>query len=380
MPRRFRQFVPLLVLFAAIAALSGCGRATAVGEKNAQAVLTVETINVIEREAPTMIDTAGVLAAWQEVSIGAEVSGYRISEVLVDVGTAVSKGQPLARLDDTLLRADVDQRAAALAEAQASLAEAKSNAERMVALRKQGIMSEQDALQKTTAAATATARLASAQAQLTVSEQKLKYATIVAPDFGVISARLVSVGQLAPAGTDMFKMIRQNRVEWRAEIPEAQIASVHAGMPVKVRRADGTFATGRIRAVAPGLDSNTRRGMAYADLKLEKGILPGMFASGTIELGKQQTRLLPLSAVTVRDGFSYVFVLGSDNKVAQRRIEVGRFFSDGVEVLGGISANESIVAQGAGFLRDGDQVRVTAAQLAKNETDATVEKAGARTP
>jgi hypothetical protein len=104
-----------------------------------------------------------------------------------------------------------------------------------------------------------------------------------------------------------------------------------------------------------------------------------MFASGTIELGKQQTRLLPLSAVTVRDGFSYVFVLGSDNKVAQRRVEVGRFFSDGAEILGGISSHESIVAQGAGFLRDGDQVRVTAAQLAKNEPAApAVESTRAR--
>jgi RND family efflux transporter MFP subunit len=367
MPRRRFKSIALLALFAALAAVSGCKRATATGEKNAQAVLTVETIKVIEREVPTMIDTAGVLAAWQEVSIGAEVSGYRISEILVDVGTAVRKGQTLAKLDETLLRADVDQRAAALAEAQASLAEAKANAERMLSLRKQGIISEQESLQKTTAAATATARVSSAQAQLSTAEQRLKYATIVAPDFGVISVRTVSVGQLAPAGTDMFKMIRQNRVEWRAEIPEAQIASVHEGMPVKVRRADGTFANGRIRAVAPGLDSNTRRGIAYADLKLEKGILPGMFASGTIELGKQQTRILPLAAVTVRDGFSYVFVLGTDNKVAQRRVEVGRFFTDGVEILGGVSSNEAIVAQGAGFLRDGDQVRVTTAQLAKNE-------------
>lgn len=366
MPRRLS--IPALVaLFAAIVNVSGCNRATAVSDKNAQAVLTVETIKVSEREVPTMIDTAGVLAAWQEVSIGAEVSGYRISEIFVDVGTVVAKGRALARMDDTLLRADVSQRAAALAEAQASLAEAKANAERMISLRQQGIISEQDSLQKTTAAATATARVASAQAQFDTAEQRLKYATIVAPDFGVISARNVSVGQLAPAGTDMFKLIRQNRVEWRAEIPEAQIGSVRAGMQAKVRRADGTFAIGHIRAVAPGLDSNTRRGIAYADLKLENGILPGMFASGTIELGKQQARLLPLAAVTVRDGFSYVFVLSSDNKVAQRRVEVGRFFSDGVEILSGVTSSEAIISQGAGFLRDGDLVRVASGKLAELE-------------
>jgi multidrug efflux pump subunit AcrA (membrane-fusion protein) len=91
-----------------------------------------------------------------------------------------------------------------------------------------------------------------------------------------------------------------------------------------------------------------------------------MFASGTIELGHQQTHVLPLAAVTVRDGFSYVFVLGNDNKVTQRQVKVGRFFNDGVEIVDGVAASDSIVAQGAGFLRDGDQVRVTGGQLAKN--------------
>ncbi len=358
---------PFAITMAALSllALSGCNGATATGDKNAQAVLTVETINTISREMPTTIDTAGVLAPWQEVSIGSEVSGYRISEIRVDVGSVVSKGQVLAKLDDTLLRAEVDQRRAALAEAEASHAEARANADRTTALLKRGASSEQEAIQKTTAAATAAARVASAQAQLSTAEYKLNYATIVAPDFGVISTRTVSVGQLAPAGTDLFKMIRQNRVEWRAEIPEAQIVKVRPGMTVKVRRADGTFATGRIRTIAPALDSNTRRGIAYADLKLDSGIRPGMFASGTIELGREQTLTLPLAAVTVRDGFSYVFVMGADQKVAQRRVEVGRFFSDGVEIIGGVTTSESIVAQGAGFLRDGDQVRVTTGQLAK---------------
>jgi RND family efflux transporter MFP subunit len=212
--------------------------------------------------------------------------------------------------------------------------------------------------------ATATARVASAQAQLSTAEQRLKYATIVAPDYGVISARNVSVGQLAPAGSDLFKLIRQNRVEWRAEIPEAQISQLRVGMPVKVKRADGTFAESRIRAIAPSLDSNTRRGTAYADLKLENGIRPGMFVTGSIELGRQRARVLPLAAVSVRDGFSYVFVLGKDNKVQQRRVEVGRFFGDGVEILNGLQPAERIVAQGAGFLRDGDTVRVSAEKLA----------------
>jgi HlyD family secretion protein len=366
MPATLARFVAHFVTILALSAIvAGCDRATATGEKNSQAVLTVETIVASERDVPTTIDTVGVLAPWQEVSIGAEVTGYRIAEILVDVGTPVRKGATLAKLDDTLLLAERDQRAAAVAEAQASLAEAQANADRVATLVKNGLSSQQESLQKVTAVATATARVASAQAQLSTAEQRLKYATIVSPDYGVISARNVSVGQLAPAGSDLFKLIRQNRVEWRAEIPEAQIGQLRVGMPVKVKRADGTLAESRIRAIAPSLDSNTRRGIAYADFKLESGIRPGMFATGSIEVGRQRARVLPLAAVAVRDGFSYVFIVGADNKVAQRRVEVGRFFSDGVEILSGIEPTERIVAQGAGFLRDGDVVRLSADKLAK---------------
>jgi HlyD family secretion protein len=361
------RFFKLVTLCAATVALSACDRATATGDKSdAQAVLTVETITTASRELATTIDTAGVLAPWQEVSIGPEVTGYRISEITVDVGSTVSKGQVLAKLDETLLRAEVDQRAAALSEAEASLAEAQANADRTTNLLKRGASSEQEAIQKTTAAATAKARVASAQAQLDVAEQRLKYATIIAPDYGVISVRTASVGQLATSGAEFFKLIRQNRVEWRAEIPEAQISKVRVGMTAKVKRADGTFANGRVRAIAPALDSATRRGMAYVDLKLDSGIRPGMFATGAIELGRAPTLTLPLAAVSVKDGFSYVFVLGKDNKVAQRRIQVGRLLGDGVEVIAGLETADAVVAHGAAFLRDGDQVRLAPGHLAKN--------------
>ncbi len=366
MPPRLLKLATLFALAASMLGLSACDRATATGEKNAQAVLTVETIAAATRDMPRTIDTAGALAPWQEVSIGPEVSGYRIREIAVDVGSAVKKGQVLARLDDTMLRADVDQHSAALDEAQANLTEAQATADRTNALLNSGVVSAQEALQKTTAAATAAARVASAQSQLATAEQRLQYATITAPDFGVISARSAAVGQIAAAGADFFKLIRQNRVEWRAEIPEAKVAGIRAGMTAKVKRADGSFATGRVRAVAPSLDTATRRGMAYIDLKFEDGIRPGMFATGTIEIGHALTQVLPLAAVTVRDGFSYVFVLGKDNKVVQKRIEVGRFFADGVEVLTGLGTNDSVVAEGAGFLRDGDRVRVAPSELAKN--------------
>src|SRR5262245_37977235 len=112
MPNRFS----ILITLFALSGLSACGRAPSPADKHAQAVLPVETIPPVARDAAITIDTAGVLAPWQEVAIGPEVSGYRISEILVDVGSVVTKGQVLARLDETLLSAEVDQRKAALNE------------------------------------------------------------------------------------------------------------------------------------------------------------------------------------------------------------------------------------------------------------------------
>lgn len=306
------------------------------------------------------LDTSGGLFAWQEVAVGAELSGYRVSEVFVDVGDAVQKGQLLAKIDDVLARESLAQAAANVAAARATLQQTKAAAQRAKSLQQSGVLSRQDMEQLDTAAATATAQLAGVESQHQAARQRLEYTSILAPDAGVISTRAVVPGQIANTGTTLFTLIRQGRVEWRAEVPAANLAQVRRGSFATVQRPDGSRATGAVRTVSPGIDANTQRGTAYVDLKLESAIRPGMYVTGAIKLAEAKILTVPLSALSVRDGFSYVFVVNEDKTVQQRRITAGSFIKDRVEIRSGVTPEELIVASGAGFLHDGDTVQVVA--------------------
>lgn len=333
-----------------------------------RAALTVEITQPQQVNSAQVLTTAGGLFAWQEVAIGAEVSGYRIREVLVDVGDTVTKGQVLARLDDTLLREGLNQAQSSVDLARATLTQAEAAARRGNALQQPGVISKQDVEQLNTNAATAAAQLQNAQSLLQSAKQRLDYASIRAPDAGVISARNVVPGQIPNAGVSLFTLIRQSRVEWRAEIPAANISQVRRGMVASIKRADGSMATGVVRTVSPGLDANTQRGIAYVDLKLEPQVRPGMYVNGSITLAQAKMISVPLAAVAVRDGFSYVFVVNDKNAVRQQRITVNRLLSDTVEVSDGLTLDERIVASGVGFLRDGDVVQVSGAVASANKT------------
>jgi HlyD family secretion protein len=361
--------INVLLWIALSLALNACGGANSgsAAAKNQhdaprqQAALTVDLTQPEQRQSAQPLATAGGLFAWQEVAIGAEVSGYRVSAVLVDVGDAVRKGQVLAKLDDSLLRENWQQAEASVAVASATLAQAQAAARRGNALQAPGVISKQDAEQLNTNAATASAQLLNAQSLLQAAQQRLEYANIRSPDAGVIAARNVVPGQIPVAGAALFALIRQSRVEWRAEVPAQEISRVRRGMHASIERADGTLASGTVRTVSPGLDANTQRGIAYVDLQLEAQVRPGMYANGSIALAPATVITVPLAAVSVRDGFSYVFVLLDNHTVRQQRIEVRRLLSDAVEVSSGVGTAEQIVASGVGFLHDGDLVKVNAA-------------------
>lgn len=323
-----------------------------------QAALTVSLLQPESLDAAQSLDTSGGLFAWQEVAIGAEVSGYRVSEVLVDVGDRVSKGKVLAKLDDTLLRESLNQAQAAAASAHATLEQTQSAARRGNTLQETGVISKQDVEQLNTAAATAAAQVASADSLLQTAKQRLEYAVIRSPDDGVIATRNIVPGQIANTGTTLLTLIRQSRVEWRAEISAGDITRVRPGMTASIQRADGSRALGKVRTVSPGIDSNTQRGIAYVDLALEQQVRPGMYVTGSIQLAKAATLTVPLAAVTTRDGFSYVFVAQANNTVRQQRVTIGSLMTDKVEIREGVTAADRIVAAGVGFLRDGDTVRI----------------------
>jgi HlyD family secretion protein len=330
----------------------------------AQPSLTVTLTSPQRADWPQTVSANGGIAAWQEAVIGAEVPGLRLTEVAVQIGDRVRRGQLLARLQSATTEAEAATTRANIAEAEASLAEAQANAERARQLQATGAISAQQIQQYTTGEQTARARVAALRARADADRVRLAQTRIVAPDDGVISARTATVGAVVQPGQELFRLIRQQRLEWRAEVAATDLVKLAPGMPVTVTPAGGRVVTGKLRMVAPTVDAATRNGTVYVDLPEPGDAKAGMFARGEFEIGRASGLTLPQSAVLQRDGFSYVFLLGADNRVKQQKVQVGRRNGEQVEVASGLDANARVVAAGAGFLADGDTVRVVSAAVA----------------
>ena len=323
--------------------------------------LTVTTAKPEQSRLPLSFAANGNVAAWQEAVIGSESNGLRLQEVKVNVGDVVKKGEVLAVFDSAPVEADVAQAKAAVQEAEANASAARADAKRARALQSSGALSEQQITQYMTTERTAAARVASAKATLAQQQLRLKYTKVVAPDAGVISARNATVGAVAGVGAEMFRMIRQGRLEWRAEVTAAELPRVKPGQKAVVQAAGGTKVQGRVRTVAPTVDAQSRVALVYVDLppalSANAPLKAGMFASGQFALGESPALTVPQQAVAVRDGFAYVFRLNADGRVSQLKVKTGRRLGDRVEVTGGLPADALVVTSGAGFLNDGDLVR-----------------------
>jgi HlyD family secretion protein len=317
-------------------------------------VATPQTASLAQK-----ISANGSLAAWQEAIIGAEANGLKINEVLVNVGDRVQRGDVLANLQSDTLRAELAQAEAALAEATASAQEAKTQSDRARSLQQQGFFSSAQLSQTLSADASAQARVQSARALVQLQTVRLSQTQVRAPDAGVISARQATVGSVVGAGTELFRLIRQGRIEWRAEVTANEIGRIQVGAPAQVKPASGQVLQGKVRMVAPSVDAQTRNAIVYVDLPSATGSArAGMYAQGEIALGQSQALTVPQAAVVVRDGFSYVYTVGPDQKVSQLKVQTGRQSGDRVEVTSGLKADARVVASGGAFLNQGDTVRV----------------------
>ncbi|TAN68348.1 MAG: efflux RND transporter periplasmic adaptor subunit [Methylobacter sp.] len=326
--------------------------------------LNVNVIQPQSREIPLILTANGSIAAWQEAIIGAEVSDLHLAEVRVQVGETVRKGQVLAIFADETVAAEVAKSRAALAEAEANLAEARLNAERAQSIAGSGALSHQQVNQYLTGEKTAQAKVQSAKAQLDMQLIQLKYTRVLAGDDGIISSRNATLGAVVTKGQELFRMIRQNRLEWRAEVTASEMVKLKPGMSVTVSVAEVGNVTGKVRFLAPDLDTKSRNGLVYVDLPAaaDQGLRAGMFAKGEFQLAVSSGLTVPQEAVSLREGFSYVFRLGEPNgdqaKVSQVKVELGRQSEGNLEILSGIRPEDRLVAGGATFLSDGDTVRL----------------------
>lgn len=327
----------------------------------AKAALTVTTVQPVQSSLPLRLPANGTVVAWQEAIIGSEVEGLRLVDVKVNVGDRVAKGQVLATFAAEKVNAEVAQAQASFAEAEANALDAAGNADKARTLQASGALSEQQINQYTTADKTAKARLEAAKAMLVVQQVRLKQTGVLAPDSGVISSRSATVGAVVGSGTELFKMIRGGRLEWRAEVTSTEMAGIKPGTAATVIAASGAQVQGKVRMIAPTVDSVTRNALVYVDLPANANIKAGMFAKGEFDLGASSVLTLPQQALVLRDGFTYAMRLEPGNKISQIKLQTGRRAGDAVEIIKGAKTGEQFVASGAAFLADGDLVKVVAA-------------------
>ncbi|APW43321.1 efflux RND transporter periplasmic adaptor subunit [Rhodoferax saidenbachensis] len=374
--QRLKQLRPLTLslIAAGVLAVGGLGliatqsRAADGGKPAATAkpALTVSVAQAKPRSLPIAISANGSVTAWQEASVGAEANGLRVAELHAAIGDRVQRGQLLASFAAESVQADVALARASVAEATANAAEATANADRARAVQGTGALSAQQINQYLTTELAAKARVDSAKAQLDTQLLRLKHTRLEAPDNGIISARTATVGSVIGAGTEMFKLIRNGRLEWRAEVTSTELGRITNGTPVVVTAPGGAQMKGKVRMVAPTVDAATRNGLVYVDLSgpvtganaATGAFKPGMFARGEFELGSSGALTVANTAVVVRDGFSYVYRIAADNRVSQIKVQTGRTLGDQIELLGGVKPEDRLVASGASFLSEGDLVKV----------------------
>lgn len=325
---------------------------------NSDATLTVNIGKVEASPFTRYLNLNGVVSAWQEVIIAPEVGGYRVEDVLVDVGDEVRKGQELVRLSSALLEAERASRAATLKQREAQAENARLAFERAKTIAAQQMLSAADLDRLNSEWLAAAAGVEAAKADLDAAELRLRFTRVVAPDAGVILARNVTVGQLAQVGSEMLRLLRQNRVEWRGEVPESSLPQLQPGMAVLVTSTDGREHQGSIRMVSPSVNEATHNGLVYVDIASDDALRPGMFARGRIELAREQALVVPLASLVSSDGYNYVYVVGDDRRVSRQMVQTGVIQGNAIEVVGGLRAGTTIVTSGAGFLKDGDLVNV----------------------
>ena len=332
----------------------------------AKAVLTVTATRPRLELLPLRITAHGNIAAWQEASLGTEADGLRLTEVKVNVGDRVLKGQELAVFNADILQAELELSKAERAEAIALYSEARSDLKRTTELQRTGALSSQQIQRYITASQTALARLDAARAKEQNQRLRLAQTRVLAPDHGIISARSATVGAVVPAGQELFRLISGGRLEWRAEVSSDVLAQLKPGQLADITLADGSHIQGKLRMISPLVDTQSRNALVYVDLpesllaSSSSSARPGMFASGEFMLGASQALTLPQSAVQQRDGFSYVLRIDADSKVIQTKVSTGRRTEDRIQITAGLSVDEQVVTTGGAFLGDGDRVNLVA--------------------
>ena len=338
-----------VVLIFAVAAtvVTACGRRPTPAGPAAQSQLAraAEVVQVLPRQMQGGLSASGLLVSREEAAVGADLSGYRIAKVYVEQGAWVKQGQPLVQLDDSLLRAQIDQQAA-------TTEQALNEAKRASGPDIQGVLSAEQIDQR---------RLQAKAAEAALDELKTREAhmTIRAPVAGLVLERNVRPGDISTAGgaTPMFRMVRDGLVELNAEVAEDDMAHMHVGDPAQVTLPDGAVVSGKVRLIDPEVDSQTKLGRVRVAMPVRADLRPGGFGRANFTGVATAPASLPETAVRYDADGASVAVVGADNRVRMVPVKTGRRATGYVELAQGPPAGSWVLLRAASFVLPGDLVK-----------------------
>jgi len=293
---------------------------------------------------PDRVEVEGNVMPWQEVLVFAETGGLRLTSVQVNVGDFVRKGQVLAVLDTASVETELEAVNAQLIEAKATHSQAEATLGRAQRLLPSGGVSQQELAQYETQKQTAIAQLAVARTRVKAQERKLESAKLLAPDDGLISASTAAEGDIVRTASELFRLIRQARLEWRAEVPGKTLLRIEPGQEVVIASPLGEELKGRVRRVAPTIDIKTHTGLVYVDLPADSQLKAGLRVTGSLSTTRKAL-VLPAAAILHDKDGDRVFTL-ENNQLQAIKVSIGRTQDDKKEIIAaGLSERSRVVAR-----------------------------------
>jgi HlyD family secretion protein len=338
------------------------------GAANAQQQLpVVSVISPGVKSVQSTVSFTGTIHARYDMPISAEGESGRIIAVLVEAGDRVKRGQVLARLDQSVLRPQVNQLEASLEEAKAQAALSAAEYRRAQGVEAAGALSAEEIARRRAAAVTDEAKVKVAAAQLAEAQARLGKTAILAPADGIVLTRSAEVGQTAsPGGEPLFRLARDGEMEMRGQVAERDLAalSVKQSAQVYLTGIDQPFA-GNVRLLGAIIDPQSRLGEIRIALPQNAAIRPGAFARAEVMVGAAQRTVLPQTAVLSDAQGTYVLVVNDESKAERRAVRVASTVPEGLVISDGLQGNERIVSTAGAFLRAGEKVQVVEAKAAQ---------------
>ncbi|MGD0988960.1 MAG: efflux RND transporter periplasmic adaptor subunit [Candidatus Sulfotelmatobacter sp.] len=361
--------VLLLILLAAgaITMLSRASHDRALAkETERETVPTVAVVKPLAEKQDEELVLPGSLLAYEESPIYARTSGYLV-KWYKDMGSRIKKGELLAKIDTPEVDQELDQTRAARQQIVAQLDLAKISADRWEALRKTDSVSAQEADQQSSGYKQAQANLAAADANVRRLEQLEGFKDVYAPFDGMLTRRNVDPGALinagaGAAGRELFDLARVDPLRVFTSVPQAYAPFIKVGgkTVITLQEFPGEKFVATIARTAESIDPNTRTLLTEVDVPNKNGrLLPGSFGEVHFAVGNNVNKVtVPVNTMLFRSQGPQVAVVGADNKIQLRPINIGRDYGTSLEILGGVSPDDQIVVNPPDSLENGQQVNV----------------------